>query len=421
MLSTETREEAICRLHESGHTIAQIRKLTGIRYKKVIDVINYFVNNQQVPDSPKRGRKPKVDSGMRTRIAALTVQNRLASCLKISQHMLNEGYIGVSTATVWRIRRKLEFEFKPPKIRQALSDSQKSNRVRFAHSMIYNNIDLSKIIFSDESRFSLKADNNLIWYRRGEKDDNIFVEKDKFTTSIMVYGAIGINYKSKLVACSAGVNALEYRKIMEKSEMFSDLRDKDYLFMQDGAPAHTSNLTSLFLQKRCSFIKCWPSNSPDLNPIEHLWGAMKKVIQARIGEINNKDDLLRIVNETWDNFPQESINSLVRSFECRLRMVIDNNGESISDELRSSIHRVPFSPLNQIDDYLTLDDIVQVKDERINDQPVEFKTLRQWNPDEDAALIQNYRLYGNKWNLIARFIPERTPASIRNRFKYLYK
>jgi hypothetical protein len=34
--------------------------------------------------------------------------------------------------------------------------------------MLAGDIDLSKIVFSDESRFALKADNRFIWYRKGE-------------------------------------------------------------------------------------------------------------------------------------------------------------------------------------------------------------------------------------------------------------
>ena len=67
--------------------------------------------------------------------------------------------------------------------------------------------------------------------------------------------------------------------------MFNDLDPNNYIFMQDGAPAHKSSLTIPFLTKRCSFIKSWPANSPDLNPIEHLWGAMKSIIKKRRSEI----------------------------------------------------------------------------------------------------------------------------------------
>lgn len=69
----------------------------------------------------------------------------------------------------------------------------------------------------------------------------------------MVYCCIGINYKSKLVFCDEGIGEIQYRRILEKSEMFDDLKFKygngNYTFIQDGAPAHKSHLTYLFFKK----------------------------------------------------------------------------------------------------------------------------------------------------------------------------
>ena len=92
MFSSETREEAICRLHESGHTVPQIRKLTGIRHAKVISVINYFEEHHSVPPTPKNGRPKNTSAAILTQITALTIQNRMTPCFQISQQLLNEGY-----------------------------------------------------------------------------------------------------------------------------------------------------------------------------------------------------------------------------------------------------------------------------------------------------------------------------------------
>lgn len=145
----------------------------------------------------------------------------------------------------------------------------------------------------------------------GKKAMTFMIKKKKYENGLMVYGAIGVNYKSKLVICDEGIGEIEYRKILEKSEMFEDLKLKcgpeNYTFIQDGAPAHKSYLTQLFLKKRCNFIKSWPQNSPDLNPIEHIWGAMKRILKKYRNL--KKNEFIQKVLQIWDEFPQEKINS----------------------------------------------------------------------------------------------------------------
>jgi hypothetical protein len=54
----------------------------------------------------------------------------------------------------------------------------------------------------------------------------------------------------------------------------------------------------------------WPARSPDLNPIEHLWDVVGKQVRARRGELR------RVVQEEWDNTPQEEIPCLFISYNC---------------------------------------------------------------------------------------------------------
>ena len=64
----------------------------------------------------------------------------------------------------------------------------------------------------------------------------------------------------------------------------------DWIFVQNSALSHRSNLIQGFLEKtlkRC-FVKCveWPPSSPDVNPLGYIyWDVVKtKVYQGRAGE-----------------------------------------------------------------------------------------------------------------------------------------
>jgi len=61
----------------------------------------------------------------------------------------------------------------------------------------------------------------------------------------------------------------------------------------------------------------WPSNSPDLNPIENMWQIMKNNVEKRMPQ--NTDELMRFMVEEWDAIPQEVVNNLVSSMQSRCK------------------------------------------------------------------------------------------------------
>ncbi len=423
MFAFETPEEAIIRLHNKGFSIRKIRAALRVGTDRISNTIKYYHEYSEIPKPKIKGRPSKKTEEILAMITMLTINDRSISSYSIAHKIIDEGLLNISPSTVLRYRKSLEFQYKPPKIRQFLSPIHIFNRILFAHSMLVSNIDFEKIIFSDESRFCRCNDGQFRWYRKGELDDQVFADKSKFDFGIMVFGIIGFNYKSKLVIIEGSVNDISYREILQKSEMCKDLDSRygqgQYIFMQDGAPAHTSFLSTLHLQKICSYLKFWPANSPDINPIENLWGAMKRILKTF--KIDSKSDLIEKVLSIWELFPQDSINRLVLSFSGRLRTVISENGGSISEILRKGIHYAPEIVLPYRDDLLKFEDLVALNDPCIDDNPIEFKTRRQYSIEEDLLLLQKVRDLGNKWTLISKYFEDRTPTSLRNRYNKIRK
>ena len=56
----------------------------------------------------------------------------------------------------------------------------------------------------------------------------------------------------------------------------------DFIFQQDLAPAHSAKTTSTWFKDHGIPVLNWPANSPDLNPIENLWGIVKREMRFGI-------------------------------------------------------------------------------------------------------------------------------------------
>ena len=71
----------------------------------------------------------------------------------------------------------------------------------------------------------------------------------------------------------------------------------------------------------------WPSQSPDLNPIENLWQVLKSRGMAR--KPTNLTQLEVFAKEEWAKIPRETCRNLVDRYKNRLEAVIKNKGYAI--------------------------------------------------------------------------------------------
>lgn len=103
--------------------------------------------------------------------------------------------------------------------------------------------------------------------------------------------------------------------------------DKEHLFMQDNAPAHSASETLCELQARGICVIKWPPFSPDLNPIEKVWNRMKNYIDEHFPEHMPYDELRVAVKEAWERgVSDEFLKDILATIPERCQNVIDSQG-----------------------------------------------------------------------------------------------
>ena len=146
----------------------------------------------------------------------------------------------------------------------------------------------------------------------------------------MVWGCMSAAGTGALHFIEGTMNASMYCDILKQS-MIPSLRKlgRRAVFQHNNDPKHTSKMTTALPKQLRVKVMDWPSMSPDLNPIEHLWGILKRKVEMR--KVTNIHQLHDVVMEEWKRIPVTTCKALVDSMPNRVTAVLESNGGHTKD------------------------------------------------------------------------------------------
>lgn len=150
--------------------------------------------------------------------------------------------------------------------------------------------------------------------------------------SVAVWGAISKDGLGPLVRIDGTFNAQSYCDIIKETlvpyALNGPFPDGFYWLQHDRSPVHTARLAGATLDS-CGVLRLpWPPSGADVNPIENLWGIMKRRLAAQSHRIPNADALWRAIQESWDALraETETVRALYASMPQRIAEVIASEG-----------------------------------------------------------------------------------------------
>ena len=98
------------------------------------------------------------------------------------------------------------------------------------------------------------------------------------------------------------------------------------VFQQDNARPHTARITVAYFNNQNIRTLPWPSLSPDISPIEHLWDELDRRLRVRNVPPTAPDELFAALQEDWETIPKQTMQHMIASMPRRCRAVIQANG-----------------------------------------------------------------------------------------------
>jgi transposase len=126
------------------------------------------------------------------------------------------------------------------------------------------------------------------------------------------------------------MNAQKYTEILDDA-LLGTLSDQNkapenVIFQHDNDPKHTSKRAKGWLAENQLSVLPWPSNSPDMNIIEHAWSYLDRRVCARALLPQTTDQLWAALQEEWYSIDELVIKNLYASMPCRVEALSRAHG-----------------------------------------------------------------------------------------------
>ncbi|KAG2467625.1 TCB1 transposase, partial [Polypterus senegalus] len=331
-LSVDLRDRIVSR-HKSGEGYRKISAALKVPMSTVASIIRKWKKFETTRTLPRDGRPSKLSNRGRRALVREVSKNLMVTLSELRRSSVERGEPSRRTTISAAIHQSGLYG-RVARQKPLLSKRHMAALLEFAKRHLKDSQTMrNKILWSDETKIELFGVNarRHVWRKPGtaHHQANTIPTVKHGGGSIMLWGNFSAARTGRLVRIKGKMTVAMYRDILDENLLQSalDLRlRRRFIFQQDNDPKHTAKISKEWLQDNSVNVLEWPSQRPDLNPIEQFWRDLKMAVHRRFP--SNLMELERCCKEEWAKLAKDRCAKLVASYSKRLEAVIAAKGAS---------------------------------------------------------------------------------------------
>jgi hypothetical protein len=282
----------------------------------------------------KGGRVAKLSERTKANIRRKVLTGELRTATDIRARLSEDG-CEVHRTTVSRALKSMNFKSKKKIDKPLLTARHKKLRLEWAKQHQHWTLDdWKRVVFSDETKINIWGSDGCryYWTRPGDpaKDHHYNLTVKHEGGSLMMWGCMtykGIGYGCQIEGTMRGEDYVKILRTTFKQTLeYWKLEIGDIIFQHDNDPKHTSRVAKEWLDGQGIEVLSWPPQSPDLNPIEHLWHYLKLRLATYDKKAKSIDELWKRCDREWNKIVPDVCKKYIESMPARVRAVLKAKG-----------------------------------------------------------------------------------------------